>query len=219
MPLDDPMLRIAYAQIFLRTGDGKTQVWETATRKDLLRRGNTATPLLLSLFEEDPEGYFRGSLMSQIEIFSEAIDLKPFLAAARSLFQREGLKLPPRTCYGMAWLLERHGTAADRRILEQMRNHPVREVGFVIKPNIDRMTKRLAQGVEIDQATVRLPAATPVATTPAPTTPVPSATPAPATPVAQTPAPAVEHQSAVWPWLVGILALIAIVAVALKWRA
>lgn len=47
----------------------------------------------------------------------------------------------------------------------------------------------------------------------------PSASQSPAMPVAQTPAPAVERTAPVWPWIVGILALIVIVAVALKRRA
>lgn len=58
---------------------------------------------------------------------------------------------------------------------------------------------------------------------PSPATPVPSAAPptapTPVTPIAQTPAPTVEHKSPMWPWLVGIVALIVIVTVALKRRA
>lgn len=58
--------------------------------------------------------------------------------------------------------------------------------------------------------------------TPAPPTPGPSATPAasqqPATPVVQTPSAPIEHRAPVWPWVVGILALVVIVAVALKRR-
>jgi len=53
-------------------------------------------------------------------------------------------------------------------------------------------------------------------------TPVPSTTPAaspqPATPVAETPAVVVERKSPAWPWVVGILALIVIVVLALKRR-
>lgn len=66
------------------------------------------------------------------------------------------------------------------------------------------------------------PPTTPVAATPSPATPVPSATPAtspqPATPVAQTPAAQVGKRAPVWPWLVGIVALVVIIAVALKRR-
>jgi hypothetical protein len=125
MSLDDPMLRVAYAQIFLREADGKTANWERATRADLRRRGNTVTPSLLSLFEENPEGQFRANLMFRIETYANSLYLEPFLSAARSLFQREGLNMPPRTCYGMAWLFERHGTPEDLEILKQLRNHPI----------------------------------------------------------------------------------------------
>jgi hypothetical protein len=59
--------------------------------------------------------------------------------------------------------------------------------------------------------------------TPRPSTPVasqiPAASPQPTTPVAQTSAAAVEQRTPVWPWLVGIVALIAIIAIALKRRA
>jgi hypothetical protein len=63
------------------------------------------------------------------------------------------------------------------------------------------------------------PAVTPAAETQTPTVPVPSATPiASSAPVAQTPVSVVCRKSTVWPWVVGILALFAIVAFALKRR-
>ena len=51
---------------------------------------------------------------------------------------------------------------------------------------------------------------TPVSTVP------PVASPAPTTPIAQAPAVPAERRAPMWPWVVGIAALIAIVAVALK---
>lgn len=220
MSLDDPLLRAAYAQIFLLSG--KPTDWELAVRSDLLRRGNAATPVLLSLFEENPESEFRAELMGKIEIIP-TVDLEPFLNATRALFQKEGLKLPPRTCYQMAWLLERHGTATDFRILEQLRNHPVKEVGFVIKPNIERMTKRLAQESGSKQAPVQIPLTTPAASTPVPSTPHPittaAASPLATTPALQTPALAIERKAPVWPWVVGIAALTVIALLVWKRRA
>lgn len=65
------------------------------------------------------------------------------------------------------------------------------------------------------------PSATPEAATPAPSTPVATSTPALSSPVpavAESPAPMVERKSPAWPWVVGILALIVIVAVVLKRR-
>ena len=72
-------------------------------------------------------------------------------------------------------------------------------------------------------------AAQPNATPPPPdtqqsksSTPVPTATPAPVLPSPtgiESPAPVAERKALVWPWLVGIVALLLIVAVALKRRA
>ena len=62
----------------------------------------------------------------------------------------------------------------------------------------------------------------PIPQPPTPSTPVPTAMPASALPspaVAESPAPVVEGKSPLWPWLVGILALIVIAALALKRRA
>lgn len=71
------------------------------------------------------------------------------------------------------------------------------------------------------QAAPRPQQPTPTASVPA--TPVPSAPPAaspqPATPIAQTPARVVERKLPLWPWVVGIAALLVIVAFALKRRA
>jgi hypothetical protein len=67
------------------------------------------------------------------------------------------------------------------------------------------------------------PDATPIASIPTPAPPVPNTPPvassSPTTPVVETPAVPVERKSPVWPWVVGILALIVIVTVALKRRA
>lgn len=69
----------------------------------------------------------------------------------------------------------------------------------------------------VDASSVAIPQPAPV---PSPTPAVPPAvSPSPTTPVAQTPAPASDQKTPVWPWLVGILALVVIVAIALKRRA
>lgn len=68
------------------------------------------------------------------------------------------------------------------------------------------------------QAAPRSQQPTPTASVPA--TPVPASTPvaasAPTTPVAQAPAAIVQKRALVWPWLIGIAALLVIVVVALK---
>lgn len=68
------------------------------------------------------------------------------------------------------------------------------------------------------EPTSAAPAPVKALSTPVPTS-TPVASPAPTTPVAEAPAPVVERKAPVWPWVVGILALVVIVAVALKRRA
>jgi hypothetical protein len=100
-----------------------------------------------------------------------------------------------------------------QRFLAQLRT----QGGDFRDVNTVERAKRIVSG----QAAIQtLPV--PPAATPAPSTPVPTATPAPSIPavtVAESPAPVVERKAPVWPWLVGILALIVIVALALKRRA
>lgn len=66
------------------------------------------------------------------------------------------------------------------------------------------------------------PSATPSAVTPAGSTPVPTGTPAPSSPaavVAESPAALAESKAPVWPWVIGILALVVFAVLALKRRA
>jgi len=70
----------------------------------------------------------------------------------------------------------------------------------------------------IDTSAVPIPLPEPHQTPDASPTAMPK-TSSPAPVVAETPAPIAERKSAVWPWVVGILALVVIVAVALKRRA
>ena len=82
---------------------------------------------------------------------------------------------------------------------------------FTVKADLKSAPK-----IEEDRGEEAAPALLP---TPRSATPAPASSPQPATSVAQTPAVPVEHKSPVWPWVAGILALIVIVAVALKRRA
>src|SRR5262249_27399809 len=118
LALNDPLLKLAYTQLFL-TRFGESPEWREAIARDLERRGNAAIPLLLQLFADDNQGDFRIALMRTIEQYP-SIEISPFLSAARDTFQKEGLNLSVRTCYAMAWLLERHGDASDLSILRQM---------------------------------------------------------------------------------------------------
>lgn len=92
-----------------------------------------------------------------------------------------------------------------------------------IEASMKAVVGQIAQGGPLVAAqtpantTPPLVAAVATATPVPPSTPV--ASPAPTTSVAQTPAAVVERKSPVWPWVVGIAALIAILALVFKRRA
>ena len=88
-------------------------------------------------------------------------------------------------------------------------------------PDLRVATQKVAAPKSV---TLRLinPASAPGVSNPPPT-PVhaaaPTASPVPTMPIVQVPAVVVERKSAVWPWLVGMLALVVIAVIALKRRA
>lgn len=141
----DPFLTTAYAQFFVINFDGPSPPWQRAVRRDIARRGNEATRMLVDMFHATPQAPaldFRADLMFKIQTL-EGMPLNEYVAAARRLFATEGLSLPPRTIYAMASLFEHHGSVEELAILREMQAHPSGEVALVIKPAITRMENRL----------------------------------------------------------------------------
>ena len=148
LPNDSPLLRMAYSQLFLRTPEKTTPPWYTATRADVRRRGTGATPILLSLFDENPEKAFQAQFLQRIgDITPE--NLTPYREAAHVLYGKQGQKLPARTCYAMAWFFAYHGTKEDLKILKGMLQHPDGEVSSVLTPLIRHMERRLGTPVQL----------------------------------------------------------------------
>ena len=144
--LDDPLLRLAYAELFIASFDGDSEIprWYSVAQADLRRRGDAATPLLLWLFDVHPSQQFREGLLLQIDSFPE-IHTAPYVVAARNYWQTLQMKTPPRTCYSIGRLLSRHGSEEDLKILEEMKKHPQGEVGVVIQGDMLRMASRLRE--------------------------------------------------------------------------
>jgi hypothetical protein len=156
LPLDSMLLQQAFEQLFLLDFEGLPPTWHTATKADLMRRGNSATPLLLKLFERPGKIDFREELLFEIEDFP-TIDLLPYLEIARRLGTQSINTERPRTCYAITRLLTRRGTSADLEIVKAMSNHPVKEVAFVIEPDVKRMIKRLNGTLKPSEWTGRPP--------------------------------------------------------------
>ncbi|WP_422315458.1 hypothetical protein [Prosthecobacter sp.] len=147
--LDDPLLLLlAYAELFIVSFDGGAEIprWYSVAQADLRGRGDAATPQLLWLFDVHPSQQFREGLLFQIDSFP-TINTAPYVTAARNYWQTLQMKTPPRTCYAIARLLSRHGSAEDLSILEEMKKHPQGEVGIVIQGDMVRMARRLGKKV------------------------------------------------------------------------
>ena len=121
---------------------------------------------------------------------------------------------------GQAMIERTRWVVGPKGKVEETLRRATREVSFDEDGRLS--AKPLSAAVFAPDAKSHEAAPSQLPATPAPATPVPTATPAPSSPTpttAESPAPVVERKSPVWPWLVGILALVVIVAVALKRRA
>ena len=93
-------------------------------------------------FAAPPLQMYREELLRKVEDYP-TLELAPFLEAARIYWNANRDLTPPRTCYAISRILSRRGNEADLSILKEMVEHPNREVGFVIAPDVKRMEKRL----------------------------------------------------------------------------
>lgn len=141
---DDPLLLLAYAELFMTSfdGDSKVPAWYVVAKNDLRQRGDAATPRLLRLFDVHPSQQFREGLLFQIDSFP-TIRIEPYLAAARNCWWTLGMETPERTCLAISRLLSRHGTAEDLKILEEMKQGRQAGVGGIIQGDTERMARRL----------------------------------------------------------------------------
>jgi hypothetical protein len=138
MSLDDPILYNAYAEAFILTFDRSDgpYPWLDAIKEDIVRRGDSATPLLVKIFHAHPFQVFRENLFFKIEWYP-TIQTEPYLALAREYWFANKFRTPNRTCYAIAHLLSRQGSASDLAILKEMLGHPSGEIGLVIRPQIE----------------------------------------------------------------------------------
>ena len=142
LQLDSELLAASYEELFVDHIDPPEPTWYVAIKEDLMRRGDSGTPILLGLIDRSYEGYLEGLFFS-IEDYSN-ITLEPFLEAAREHWRRNKQSSKPRSCYAISRLLSRRGNAEDVNLLKEMKAHPSKEVGFVVQPDIERMEKRIS---------------------------------------------------------------------------
>lgn len=112
------------------------------------------------------------------------------------------------------------------RLVEDAVKHgiPIEQAMKVVEKHIEDVSSRQAKPATTWAEIAAAASAGPTSTSSVPATPTPvqsptqAASPRVASPIAQAPAAPVEERAPVWPWVVGILALVVIVAFALKRR-
>lgn len=147
LPDNSPLLKIAYAQFFLRDYSSVQPNWIKVVSHDLARRKEGAVPLLLELFRENPGSSFRADFLNKLVTDHPELPKEPFLSATRSLWDEKRNTIELRMCHAIARFLSAFGTAKDRRILLEMNSHPSGAVSWVIEPDIQYFDKRIAKGV------------------------------------------------------------------------
>ncbi len=88
MSLDDPLLKWAYASVFLRSWHLSEQLEPPleVVLADMRRRGGAVSPMLLKLISENQENQIEFSILGQVG-YLDTVRIEPFLEYARKLLR------------------------------------------------------------------------------------------------------------------------------------
>ncbi|RYD47613.1 MAG: hypothetical protein EOP85_05145 [Verrucomicrobiaceae bacterium] len=116
MSLDDPLLKYAYARVFMDSM-GPFEQLESPMElvlADMRRRGEAVSPMLLKLIEENRETRIESSILGKIDHL-ETVRLEPFLEYARKVLRERTQSDVVAVASG---LLARRGTEEDMKLFE-----------------------------------------------------------------------------------------------------
>jgi hypothetical protein len=111
---NDPLLKTFYLQYFQYEEDAPP--WHSAIGRDITRRGDAATPVLLEIFDENPVGDVRTNIILDIDAFHN-LKLAPFLAKIRRMLQDDAPNVSRNIFSALASFLGHHGTVDDLDLL------------------------------------------------------------------------------------------------------
>ena len=116
MTLNDPLLKWAYAEVFLRSMGPFEQLAppQKLALADIRRRGEAVSPMFLKLIEENRETRIESSVLGKIEHLG-TVRLEPFLEYARKLLRERTRSDVVAVASG---LLARRGTKEDIELFE-----------------------------------------------------------------------------------------------------
>lgn len=122
MSLDDPVLKAAYVEIFLRSWRFKQlEPPQELALADMRRRGEAVSPMLLKLMSENQENRIEDQILLNIEHL-DTVRIEPFLEYARSLLRGRMKTMTAEAAGAAAYTLARNGTREDEALLEWVRN-------------------------------------------------------------------------------------------------
>lgn len=116
MSLEDPLLKYAYADVFHYAQNNLRQMEprQKLVLADMRRRGESVSPMLLKLIEENQQTRIESSILWKIEHLG-SVRIEPFLEYSRKLLRER----PNSTIVTEAsGLLARQGTKEDIKLLE-----------------------------------------------------------------------------------------------------
>jgi len=135
LPLDDPLLRLAYANFMAselimqfypprRPIDyGTYPTWDVAALEDIKKRGDSVTPLLLNIAAKNPNSGFETGVLGNAPYVIK--DLNPYLEYARNVLQTRTMEMNSSVAGTVAGLLVRYGTPEDlERLRSLIKNRP-----------------------------------------------------------------------------------------------
>lgn len=121
MTLDDPLLKWAYAEVFLRCMGPFEQLEppQELALADMRRRGEAVSPMLLKLISENQENRIEFSILGKIG-YLDTVRIEPFLEYARRLLRERTQTMTGEAAGAAAYILARHGTKEDEALFEEV---------------------------------------------------------------------------------------------------
>jgi hypothetical protein len=119
MSLDDPLLKYAYASVFMHSVGPFKQLEPPLelVLADMRRRGEAVSPMLLKLIWENQENRIEFSILGKIEAL-DTVSIEPFLEYARRLLRERTQTMTGEAAGVACYILSRHGTKEDEALLE-----------------------------------------------------------------------------------------------------
>lgn len=119
MSLDDPLLKWACADVFLRCMGRFEQLnpQQKLVLADMRRRGEAVSPMLLKLISENQENIIEFSILGKIG-YLDTVRIEPFLEYARKLLRERTKTMTDGSAGAASYTLSRYGSREDEALLE-----------------------------------------------------------------------------------------------------